>query len=484
MHLKRNHHPVAPQRETVLQFGDGVFLRGFADWIIHHMNQKGLFQGGVVAVNPRRTGNAEKLNDQDGLYTVSIQGMHDGTLIKSDEIVSCIKRGIHPYLNYPSYMKLAESNDLRFVISNTTEAGIRYREGERLNDQPQESFPGKLAAFLYRRYQYFEGNPEKGLIFLPCELVANNGGLLREIILRYAGEWRLESAFTDWVKQANTFCNTLVDRIVPGYSKEDSLRIQQEYGYEDKLAIVAEPYYKWIIDAPSFVQEEFPAAAAGLQVQFVSDLGPYALLKVRILNGLHTAIMPIAYLAGKETVREATEDPLIGLLLKSLCYEEIIPVLGVGEEEAIAFAEAIFERFRNPFIRHDLSSISLNSISKFRTRNVPTLKAYIESYGRVPRYLSFSLSALLVFYRGVRAGQLIPLNDQGDVLEFFRSIWSTEEESSIQSTVSKILAKESLWGEDLTEYDELVGQVVKQVEMMLTYGMGESLKRLFQVKTT
>ncbi|MGG0384608.1 tagaturonate reductase [Priestia filamentosa] len=482
---RKNAESHSVQAENVLQFGEGVFLRGFVDWQIQKMNEKGHFNGRVVAVNPRRTGNAPKLNEQDGLFTVSLQGLQHGEIVKTSSIVSCVRRGVHPYKQYDEYIKIAENENLRFVISNTTEAGIAFREEDKLDDQPQESFPGKVAAFLYHRYQFFKGDKTKGLIFLPCELLDQNGEKLKSLLLRYAEKWNLEKEFSTWIQGANTFCSTLVDRIVPGYSEEEAGRIQEEEGYEDDFLVVAEPFYQWVIEAPSFVREEFPAEKAMLNVKFVDDITPYSLQKVRILNGLHTAMMPIAYLAGCNTVREAISSHHIGIFIQALAYDEIIPVLSVSKEEASAFAEAVLERFQNPFIRHDLLSISLNSLTKFKARNLPTLREYVEKYRKVPKLLSFSLGALFVFYKGKRGEEKIPLSDQKELIELFQSLWEkSNSEKGIQHLVSTVLSLEEHWGEDLSKIPGLAHAVESAILQIEEAGMENALKKLFHLSTT
>ncbi|MFP7735204.1 tagaturonate reductase [Priestia aryabhattai] len=470
--------------ERILQFGEGVFLRGFADWQIHQMNKKTEFNGSIVAVNPRITGNASKLNKQDGLFTVSLQGLQGGKAVKEHEVIESISRGLNPYEDYEAYIQLAEKEELRFLISNTTEAGIAFLEEDRLEHAPQTSFPGKVTAFLYKRFKAFRGDPTKGLIILPCELVERNGDLLKKMVLRYADKWNLEEKFIEWVHQANAFCCTLVDRIVPGYPSDEN--IITELSYEDDFFIIAEPFYLWVIEGPEWVKEEFPAEEAGLHVKFVNDIAPYALQKVRILNGIHTAMMPVAYLAELNTVREAVEDEVIGAFIRKCLYKEIIPSLPVSEEESLSFAKSALERFQNPFIHHELMNISLNSMTKFKTRNIPTLKEYVEKQGALPVLLTFSLSALISFYKGKRGGEKFELSDDSAVLEMYESLWNTYDgtEESISYIVKEVLGYKQHWGEDLNMILGLTKTVTKGVIAIETSGMKQAIKEILYVSAT
>ncbi|MDC7722460.1 tagaturonate reductase [Priestia megaterium] len=470
--------------EKVLQFGEGVFLRGFADWQIHQMNKHTTFKGSIVAVNPRITGNAGKLNEQDGLFTVSLQGIQDGKAVKEHEVIESISRGLNPYEDYEAYMQLAEKEELRFLISNTTEAGIAFLEEDRLEHAPQKSFPGKVTAFLYKRFKAFQGDPTKGLIILPCELVERNGDLLKKMVLRYADKWNLEKKFTEWIHEANAFCCTLVDRIVSGYPNDKNTLA--EVSYEDDFFVIAEPFYLWVIEGPEWVKAEFPAEEAGLHVKFVNDIAPYALQKVRILNGIHTAMMPVAYLAELNTVREAVEDEVIGTFIRKCLYEEIIPCLPVSEEESLPFAKSALERFQNPFIHHALMSISLNSMTKFKTRNIPTLKEYVQKQGTLPVLLTFSLSALISFYKGKREGGKIELSDDPAVLEMYESLWNTYDgtEKSISYIVKEVLGYKEHWGEDLNIIPSLTEVVTTGVLAIETFGMKQAMKEILYVTAT
>ncbi|WP_052130205.1 tagaturonate reductase [Ureibacillus sinduriensis] len=466
--------------EKVLQFGEGNFLRAFADWQIEEMNQKADFNGSVVVVQPRGQGKTEKLNKQDGLYTLYLQGMKDGKALKEHQVISSISRGIDLFNHYDEYLKLAQSPDLRFVISNTTEAGIVFDAADKLEDRPQKCFPAKLTAFLYERFKAFKGDNSKGVIVLPCELIEKNGELLKEYILRYAAAWQLEDGFKRWIEEANTFCNTMVDRIVPGYPVDSIDEITEELGYVDDYIVMAEQYHLWVIEGPQWLHDEFPAQLAGMNTLIVDDLTPYRTQKVRILNGAHTAMTPVAYLYGLDTVAEAVEHERVGAYIKQLVFEEIVPVLDFPKEALHNFAMDVMDRFRNPFIQHYLMSISLNSLSKFKTRNLPTL---LEYYGRnkaLPKRIVFALAALISFYKGKRGEEDIPLADDEAVLQLFHENWERYDGtfSSVRQLVGNVLRHEE-WAQDLNEVPGLTEAVSDALYEIETNGMQVAIESMF-----
>ncbi|ANF98462.1 altronate oxidoreductase [Paenibacillus bovis] len=478
--LNRNNHPAERYPEKVLQFGEGNFLRAFADWQIDQMNRKADFNGGVVIVQPLANGMAEQLNEQDGLYTVYLEGIQNGQALQEHQVMECVTRGIDPYARYEVYEELAYQPELRFIVSNTTEAGIAFQPEDRLEDRPQRSYPGKLTALLYRRYLHFGGDRSKGFIIIPCELIDRNGEVLKDIVLQYSKLWGLESEFVSWLEEANTFCCSLVDRIVPGYPKQRMPHITAELGYEDSFVVVGEPFHLWVIEGPAWIAQEFPAEAAGLQVKVVEDMAPYRTRKVRILNGAHTALTPVAYLYGLETVGQAVEDELVGSFVRELIDEEIIPTLDLPAEELTAFAAAVLERFRNPYVEHYVMSIALNSISKFKTRDLPTLTAFVEEQGRLPERLTFSLAALIAFYRGEREGEPIQLADNSAVLDYFRQIWSQYQDTAedMKQLVSSVFGQTSFWGMNLNEIPGLTEQTSRYLYQIRTEGIRQALREL------
>lgn len=474
--------PSPPQRPVkILQFGEGNFLRAFADWMIQQMNDQINFNSGVVVVQPIPQGRIAALNEQDGLYHSYLRGIKDGKAQETAELIDVIQHGINPYSDSDAYLAEADNPDLRFILSNTTESGIQYRAGESLSDRPQESFPGKLAALLYRRFQTFGGSAESGLIFLPCELINKNGDQLKSILLQIAKEWKLEAGFQTWIEQHCIFCNTLVDRIVPGYPKDEIEEIQSVIGYADHSVVVGEQFHLWVIEGPESVKEEFPAHRAGLNVIVTPDqLARYRTRKVRILNGAHTLIVPTGILYGIESVREVVEDEVMGGFLRKAIAEEIIPTLDLPQGELERFAHEVIDRFRNPYVHHLLSSIALNSVSKFKTRDLPSLLQYQEKTGQLPRRLCLGLAALIVFYKGELDGKTMPINDSKEVVDFMAMQWQTLRPGAItlEEMVGRILAHETFWEQDLRSIPGLIEEITGAIERILAGDIGGCLREL------
>lgn len=467
--------------ERIIQFGDGNFLRAFVDWIVDKMNKELDFNSGVLVVGPRNNDKVYRLNEQDGLYTLLLNGIEKGELKQETEVINCITRSFNTYKDYDEYLRAAENPDMRFMISNTTEAGIVYDENDKLDDRPQNSFPGKLTAFLYHRYKAFDGDLSKGLLHIPCELIDKNGEKLREIIIKLAYKWELEDGFIDWINKANIFYNTLVDRIVPGYPKEKAAEIEKELGYEDNYLVEGEYFHLWVIEGPKeIIKKEFPADTIGLNVLFVDDLTPYRTRKVRILNGAHTTMVPVSYLYGIDTVKESVEDETIGKFIKSAIFDEIIPTLDLPEAELASFAEAVLDRFRNPFIKHYLMSISLNSMSKFETRVLPSILEYKNRKNTLPTKLVFSLASLIYFYKGDRNGDKINLSDNPEILETYKELWSNFDGSDeyIRHIVETILGMKDLWNMDLNEIDGLTEKVAGYLASIVRSDIKKSIEEV------
>ena len=455
-----------------VQFGEGNFLRAFLDWMIYSMNQKGYFSGDVAVVQPIDRGLTQMLNEQDNLYHLYLRGVEKGETISDSYLIDVIQQCLNPYEDYDAYLDLADNPDLRFIFSNTTESGIAYEAGDKLSDRPQKSFPGKFTALLYRRFQTFKGDPSKGLIVIPCELINNNGDELKQITLRLAEDWELEQAFTDWVNNHVIFCNTLVDRIVPGYPKDTIDEIHAEIGFHDKLVSMGELFHLWVIEGPDQVAEEFPADQSGLKVLFVKDQQPYRTRKVRILNGCHTSQVPVGYLYGLDTVKESINHPVVGEFVQKALFEEIIPTLNMPEDELLSFAAEVLDRFRNPFIKHFLIDISLNSLSKYKTRVLPSVLRYQELKGVLPTRLLFSLAALIRFYKGDREGEEIALRDSKENLAFMKSLWEKQtNDGDYLALVKAVLAYDSVWGEDLNEYEGVAAQVANDLKQIDQQGI-------------
>jgi len=466
--------------EKVLQFGEGNFLRAFVDWQIDKMNDEADFNGSVVVVQPLENGLIDMLNDQDCLYTLYLQGVQNGQASKTHKIINSISRGINPYREYSEYLKVAENPELRFIVSNTTEAGIAFDENDTLNGGCQKSYPGKLTAFLHHRFNTFKGDNSKGFIIIPCELIDRNGEKLKEIVLKYAEVWNLGQGFVDWINNANTFCCSLVDRIVPGYPRDSIDEVRAELGYDDNLVDVGEIFHLWVIEGPQSIKDELPIEKAGLNIKVVDDMTPYRTRKVRILNGPHTAMVPVAYLYGLETVGESVDHEVIGKFVHDVIYDEIIETLDLPHEELVEFADAIIERFQNPYVKHYLMSIALNSLSKYKTRDLPSVTEYLKRKGVLPKKLVFSLASLIEFYKGKRGEEDIQLADDDDILELFKGLWSNYDETKegLNKIVTSVLAYEKNWGSNLNDIPNLTDEVSRYLEIIEKVGMKEAIKEV------
>lgn len=469
--LNRTTAKISQKRPVkVLQFGEGNFMRAFVDWIIHTMNQKTDFNGDIQMVQPIDAGLGQLINGQEGLYHVVLNGILHNKMVNETTLIDCVRGVINPYSDYQAFLDQGKNADLEFIFSNTTEAGIAFDENDTDFSKTPHTFPGKLCALLHTRFEYFQGNPPTHLHIIPCELIEKNGETLKEMLIQYAKLWNLSGAFTEWLSSGITFSNTLVDRIVPGFPKENITEIQETIGFSDQLVVTAEPFHLWVIephyagkDSPELFSKRFPAQAAGLEVKVVEDLVPYRTRKVRILNGAHTVLVPVAYLKGWRTVREAVEDAEMGEFLRKAIYEEIVPTLDLPQEELHSFAESVMERFKNPYIRHELISIALNSVSKFKVRVLPSLLGFVEKNQSLPASLTHALACLIAFYKGSWDTEVIPLNDTEEVLSFMKNAWSA---NSVQETVEMVLSNQHFWGQDLCKINGLVPLVVESINQI------------------
>ncbi|NMA96026.1 MAG: tagaturonate reductase [Clostridiales bacterium] len=473
--------------ERIIQFGEGNFLRAFVNWMVDEMNKQELFMGKTVVVQPIPQGQADTLNEQEGLYTLLLRGISEGEIVEKKSLVTSISRAINPYEDWQAYLSCAVQPEMRFMVSNTTEAGIAYKKEAKPVDNCPETFPSKVTAFLYERFNAFNGSPDKGMIIIPCELIDQNGDSLKDIVFRYIDDWDLGDKFKAWVDEHNYFLNTLVDRIVTGYPMDEAEKLKAELGYDDKLMVAGEVFHLWVIEGDESLANELPLVEAGLDVIWTDDLTPYRTRKVRILNGAHTMMVPMAYLYGIDTVRECIEDDTVLSYMKKGIYDEIIPVLDLPQEEKEAFATAVLERFANPFIEHQLLSIALNSVSKWQVRVLPSLLEYIELKDKLPQVLTFSLAALLAFYKGseLRDGALIGnrdnsqynIQDDQNILDFFYKLWQDyEEDEDLHGLCTKALGQDSFWGMDLTTVEGLVQAVVNYLREILDKGMKAAVK--------
>ena len=471
--------------EKVLQFGEGGFLRAFVDYFFDLANEKHGFNGKVVLVQPIAQGLTNMINEQEGLYTLYLRGFQDGKTVNDKRVISCVSRCINPYEDYVAFLSCAHNPELRYVASNTTEAGIAYDPACRFSDVPPASFPAKLTRFLYERYIEFGNQPGKGLIILSCELIDNNGQELKKCVMQYIDQWQLSDEFRAWVEKENLFCSSLVDRIVTGYPRGEADRLNEENGYIDNLIDTGEVFGAWVIEGPEWLAEELPFCKGDMPVIVTPDHKPYKQRKVRILNGAHTTMVLGAYLAGQDIVRDCMQDEVISAYMDKVLYDEIIPTLTLPKEELTAFAASVRERFANPFIDHLLLSISLNSVSKWRARCMPSLKAYMEKMNAVPACLSLGLASLLAFYHGERMegtaligkrakGNEYEIHDDAAVLAFFLA----HKDAAPAEYVHAALANEAFWGENLTQLPGLEAKVLKHYETILHDGAYAAMKNV------
>ncbi|WP_109118515.1 tagaturonate reductase [Azospirillum sp. TSO22-1] len=476
--------PVLPV--TVLQVGDGNFLRGFVDWMVDVANGAGVYRGGVAIAQPLDQGVAGLLKAQDNLYTVLLRGIENGREVEARRVVSCVSDALNPYADWQRMLAHATAPELRFFVSNTTEAGIADSDEPYTPGACQKSFPAKVAALLHARFKALGGTPESGLVFLPCELIEANGSTLKRIVLAHARRWGLEAGFAAWVEAHNHFLNTLVDRIVPGYPRDEAAALFTKWGYEDTLAVAGEPFHVWVIEGPAALAEEFPLHKAGLNVVWTDDLKPYRTRKVRILNGAHTASSLAAFCAGLDTVKSMMDDATVAAYLNRVMFEEIVPYVPLPEAERQQYARTIMERFGNPYIRHELISIALNSVSKWQVRVLPSLKDAVTKHGEAPAGLSFSLAALLRFYRGTivdgaytgtRESGSYPIRDNPEVIAAMSAAWSTFA-GDPKALAAALLADETLWGENLTRIPGLAVRVADALAAIEAKGMRGAMAEL------
>ena len=432
-------------KETVIQFGEGNFLRGFFDYFLHNLNKKGLYEGKAVVVQPIAMGRAEELNDCGCKYNLYLRGIQKGEIIREHTFVESISRCIDPYKSYEDYMALADNPDFRFIVSNTTEAGIEFVDSCKFDDKPALSFPGKLTQLLYRRYK----NGLKGFIIFACELIDNNGTELKNCVMKYADLWNLGEDFKAWLEGENHFINTLVDRIVTGYPNDET----KDMHPDDKFLDTAEIFHLWVIEGD--FEDEFPLKKAGFNVIWTDDAKPYKKTKVRILNGSHTTLVAGALLIGIETVGEAMNNELTNKFLDHCLQNEILPTIGESESN-IAFAGSVLDRFRNPFIQHKWRSIVLNCVSKFAVRVLPTLLEYKEQKGTYPKGLSMALAYLIRFYK----------YDEPVDAENVTAIMKND-------SIADILANTALWQADLSDMTDMITEYYNKIETLGAKGAME-----------
>ena len=465
--------------EKVLQFGEGNFLRAFVNYWFDVSNEKVGWNGKCVLVQPIAPGLAKLINDQEGLYTLYLRGRENGEKVDKKRVISSVSRCLNPYekADFDAMMDVAVSDDLEYVVSNTTEAGIVYDSACQLADTPCSSFPGKLTQVLYKRWQAGKG----GLVILSCELIDNNGKELLKCVNQYVDQWGLEDGFRKYVNEECTFCSTLVDRIVPGRVKDadEVAKMEEANGYHDELIDVGEIFGVWNIEGPQWLEEKLPFKKAGLNCPVVPDVTPYKKRKVRILNGAHTGFVLGAYLAGFDIVRDCMQDDTVRGFMNKMLNEEVIPTLPLDKKDLDDFAAAVQDRFNNPFVDHELMSISLNSTSKWRARNMPSFLEYMEKEGKLPACLTMSFAAYIAFF----SNDIQELNDKGLVCKRAKGNeyvcsddrWALEfyfehKDDSAEDLVHAVMTNERMWGQDLTQVAGFEAAVVSGLKLIREQG--------------
>lgn len=461
----------------ILQYGEGNFLRAFVDWMIDRANESGLMNHGITVVQPIVGSNNhvyDLFKRQDCLYHVYLEGIKDKQPIKEIHLVKSLADIVNPYAEYTAYEKLFLDKALEIIVSNTTEAGIRYEEGDDIFALPPASFPAKMTALLYKRYQKFKGAKDKGLLVVCCELIENNGSTLKKYILQHAMHNNLEAGFAAWINENCHFYDTLVDRIVPGFPKEDIDQIKAEVGFDDNLLVKGEYFHVWAIGGNPVIKERLPLNKAGLNVLFMNDITAFRAKKVRILNGSHTAMVPVALQLQCETVLDAFKNPLVEKYINCMVEEEVLPVIDEDPDELKKFSETILERFYNPFLKHYLKDISLNSLSKWEARNFPTVWDNYNKQNKKARLALFSFAAYLVLYGGKSEVNFIP-NDTPEFVEFIRSTFN---ENDLNAWVSGIVNHKTMWNENFSQIPFFIDEVVEDVASILRQGMRQALENI------
>ena len=473
--------------EKVLQFGEGNFLRAFVDYWFDLANEKADWNGKCVLVQPIAPGLAKMINEQEGLYTLYLRGSENGQKVDDKRVISSVSRCLNPYekADYEKMMDVAASDDLEIIVSNTTEAGIVYDPACQQNDCPPSSFPAKLTQVLYHRYKA----GKKGIIMLACELIDNNGKELLKCVNQYIDQWGLEDGFKKYVNEDCTFCGSLVDRIVPGRIRDpkEVAELEEKHGYADPLLDVGEVFGVWVIEGDTKLNDILPFRKAGLEdhVFVTPDMSPYKKRKVRILNGAHTGFVLGAYLAGFDIVRDCMHDETILGYMNKMLLQEVVPILPLDQDDCKKFAAAVEDRFNNPFVNHELMSISLNSTSKWKARNMPSFLAYIDEQKKLPKCLTMSLAAYIAFYSNDiqertadglickrPAGNTYKIQDDAWALDFY---YAHKDDTAAQ-LVHAVLTNTQMWDQDLTQISGLEAAVLADLEKIRTEGAEAAYK--------
>lgn len=476
--------PKATAPEKIIQFGEGNFLRAFVDWILKNMNETTDFNASAVVLQGTPNDFAMKLlAEQDYMYHVNLQGRLDGEVVNSFKRIDVISRGLNPWGQWDGILGLAVQPEIRFVISNTTEAGITFDPECKLSDAPASSYPGKLTQMLYARYKAFDGDRRKGLIIMPCELIFENGHHLKKCINQYIDLWKDDfggayEGFKEWFNKYNYVCATLVDRIVPGFPRKEIAEIQSELNYKDNVVVQGEAFHLWVIERPENMsieelRAEFPAEKGGLNVIITDSEAPYHERKVTLLNGPHTVLSPVTYLSGVNIVRDACNHPVLGKYIHKVQFDELMETLNLPMDELRKYGESVLERFNNPYVDHQVTSIMLNSFPKYQTRDLPGLKTYLERKGELPKGLVLGLAAIITYYKGGNREDGAPIVPQDDkkITDLLTELWATGDTRKVAEGV--LAADELIWKEhgDLNKIPGLTDLVTEYLDAIQEKGM-------------
>lgn len=483
--------PKAVAPEKIIQFGEGNFLRAFVDWIVKNMNDTTDFNASVVVLQGTRNAfPMTLLQGQDCMYHVNLQGRLNGEVVNSLTRIDCLSRGINPYEQFDAYMGLADQPEIRFVISNTTEAGITFSAESKFTDAPCENYPARLTQLLYRRFKTFNGAADKGLIIMPCELIFENGHHLKDCINKTIDLWKEDlgadyETFKNWFNTYNYVCATLVDRIVPGFPRKEINQIQEKLGYKDNVVVQGEAFHLWVIERPDNMsieelRAEFPAEKAGLNVIITDSEAPYHERKVTLLNGPHTVLSPVSYLSGVDIVRYACNHPVLGEYIRKVQFDELMQTLNLPMDELKKYGESVLERFDNPYVDHQVTSIMLNSFPKFQTRDLPGLKTYLERKGELPKGIVLGLAAIITYYKGGKradGADIVP-NDDQQIMQLLTDLWATGDTRKVAEGV--LAADELIWKDhgNLNNIPGLTDLVVEYLDSIRDKGMLETVKTI------
>lgn len=483
--------PKAVAPEKIIQFGEGNFLRAFVDWIVKNMNDTTDFNASVVVLQGTRNAfPMTLLQGQDCMYHVNLQGRLNGEVVNSLTRIDCLSRGLNPYEQFDAYMGLADQPEIRFVISNTTEAGITFSAESKFTDAPCENYPARLTQLLYRRFKTFNGAADKGLIIMPCELIFENGHHLKDCINKAIDLWKEDlgadyETFKNWFNTYNYVCATLVDRIVPGFPRKEINQIQEKLGYKDNVVVQGEAFHLWVIERPDNMsieelRAEFPAEKAGLNVIITDSEAPYHERKVTLLNGPHTVLSPVSYLSGVDIVRDACNHPVLGEYIRKVQFDELMQTLNLPMDELKKYGESVLERFDNPYVDHQVTSIMLNSFPKFQTRDLPGLKTYLERKGELPKGIVLGLAAIITYYKGGKradGADIVP-NDDRQIMQLLTDLWATGDTRKVAEGV--LAADELIWKDhgNLNNIPGLTDLVVEYLDSIRDKGMLETVKTI------